>query len=357
MSRSPILRILCRVAASLVVCVTVGKGWATQPTKIDFSSAPLQMVRGVHPVLTVTIDGKTKAQMLIDTGASTTLLAPGLASRGTVVDICLTESVCLNNLPVQSYSSTYSNSKPDYYNGLIGWDILSKLVSNLDYKAARLSFGNSGGRFTVPFSLDAAGRPQAPIEINGVDMGMMLLDTGSSYVRVTDQQRRDLGAAFVAVGTEVSLTMGAPETTSLSAPLPVCVGAACESGVTLQKANWPAIGGSFFRNFYVTIDGPGRVFRLTPTPQGAITSALGRYGIQLSPDDASRILLIRVGSCAERAGIATSDRLLVINDRRLETLGYLGAMALLEDTALAAVKLLVQSSAESRVVSLAKDCG
>jgi hypothetical protein len=316
------------------------------------SSAALQMVRGVHPVLTVILDGHTQARMLIDTGAARTLLAPGLAPRGSIVDICLTESVCVKDLPVDSYSSTYSNPKPGFYNGLIGWDILSKLVTVLGYKAATVHFGISGGGPALAYSLDQWGRPHAPVAIAGKVLQDMLLDTGSSYVRVTEAQADELGDSFHANGLEVSLTVGVPETTTLSAPVSVCVGDICAQKTVLQKARWPAVGGTFFRNFKVTIDGPAGVLRLAPDDAGPMVSSLQRYGIQLSPDNASDILLVSKDSPAALAAITTSDRLLSISGKSVESVGYFGAMALLEDTNIASIQLTLQGSSTQRTVSL-----
>ena len=338
------------VAVLLVAC-----GGGDQEAAVGTTasgSAPLQIVRGVHPVVMATIDGKIQARMLIDTGASVTLLASGLVPRGRVVDICLTPTACVKNLPVDISASTYSNPKPGYYNGLVGWDLLSKLVTTIDYKNSRVSFGTPNSGSVLRYSLDTSGRPQAPIVVAGKSMGVMLLDTGSSYVRVTDTQSQELGSAFVPAGTEVSFTFNASETTTLSAPVPVCVSALCSAQVVLQKASWSAVGGSYFRNFNVTIDGPAGVFRLAQETPGALISALSRYGIQLAIDDASRIVVVGSGSPAERAVIGTSDQLLSINGQSVDSLGYLGAMAILEDPSVTSIKLILQSSGKTRDVTL-----
>ncbi len=310
------------------------------------------MVRGVHPVLAVTLDGHTQARMLIDSGAARTLVAPGLVARGTIVDLCLAEAVCVNDLPVDSYPSTYSSPKPGYYNGLIGWDVLSRLVTLLNYNSATVQFGISGGGSTLSFSLDEWGRPQAPVAIGGQLLENMLLDTGSSYVRVTDGQVQKLGSAFLANDQEVSLTMGAPETTTLSAPISVCAGSTCADNVVLQKARWPAVGGTFFRNFTLTIDGPAGAFRLAPVTAGPLVNSLQRYGLQLSPDNAREILMVSNRSPAAIATITTADQILSISGASIESLGYFGAMALLEDITKTSIELVVQGSGTARQVTL-----
>ncbi len=319
------------------------------------SSASLQIVRGVHPVLTVTIDGKRKARMLIDSGAAMTQLAPGFATRGKIADICLTATVCIKNLPVNALSSTYSNSGDGYYNGLIGWDILSQLVTTIDYKAAKVTFGASGGGTVVRYSLDRGGRPQAAISIAGVPMGKMLLDTGGSYVRITPAQKSKLGSAFIANGTEVSLTMGTPEKTTLGAPVQVCVAKVCANHVILQQARWPAVGGAFFRHFKVTVDGPAGVFRLAGVKAGALRNALNLFGLQLSPDKASRIIVVAGDSPAARAGITTSDTILAINGKPVAALGYFGALAILESGKSRSVTLTVKGWTASRDVILTRN--
>ncbi|MBK6592060.1 MAG: hypothetical protein IPG23_04585 [Burkholderiales bacterium] len=342
---------VCVGAAALLVACGGGDQEAAVGTTAS-GSAPLQVVRGVHPVVIATIDGKIQARMLIDTGASVTLLASNLVPRGRIVDICLTPTACVKNFPVDISASTYSNPKPGYYNGLIGWDLLSKLVTTIDYKNSRVSFGAPNTGSVVRYSLDTWGRPQAPILVAGKSMGVMLLDTGSSYVRVTDAQSQALGSAFVPSGREVSFTFNASETTTLSTPVPVCVGTLCAAQVILQKASWSAVGGSYFRNFNVTIDGPAGVFRLAQETPGVLISALSRYGIQLAIDDASRIVVVGSGSPADRAVIGTSDQLLSINGQSVDSLGYLGAMAILEDPSTTSIKLTLQGSGQTRDVTL-----
>jgi predicted aspartyl protease len=319
------------------------------------SSASLQIVRGVHPVLTVTIDGKRKARMLIDSGAAVTQLAPGFAPRGALADICLTATVCVKNLSVNTLSSTYSHSGEGYYNGLIGWDILKQLVTTIDYKAATVTFGASGGGTALRYTLDTGGRPQASISIAGVPLGKMLLDTGGSYVRVTPVQKRKLGSAFIANGTEVSLTMGKAETTTLGAPVQVCVATICAHEVTLQQARWPAIGGAFFRHFKLTIDGPAGVFRFAGAKVGALENALNIFGLQLSPDKASRIIVVAEGSPAAKAGITTSDTVVAINGKPVDALGYFGALAILESDKSKAVTLTLKGWTSKRDVTLARN--
>lgn len=342
---------VCAGAAVLLVACGGGDRGMTVDTAAS-GSAPLQVVRGVHPVVTATIDGKIQARMLIDTGASVTLLASDLVPRGTVVDLCLTPTACVKNLPVDHYTSSYSNPKPGYYNGLIGWDILSKLVTTIDYKNSRVSFGTPNTGSVVRYSLDGWGRPQAPILVAGRNMGVMLLDTGGSYVRVTDTQSQELGNAFLPSGTEVSFTINASETTTLSAPVPVCINVVCAAQVILQKASWSAVGGTYFRHFNVTIDGPAGVFRLAPETPGVLINALSRYGIQLAIDDASRIVVVGSGSPAERSAIGTSDQLQSINGHSVDTLGYLGTMALLEDPSTTSIKLILQRSGQMLDVTL-----
>jgi hypothetical protein len=309
-------------------------------------------VRGVHPVLTVTIDGNTSARMLIDTGTSNTVLAPGLAWRGSLADICLTPTVCVKNLPVYAYASAYSNANAGYYNGVIGWDILSKLVTTIDYAAATVTFGSTAGGTILPFTLDSTQRPHAAIAIGGTSLGTQLLDTGSSYTRLTDAQNLTLATPFVANGTELSVQANSVESTTLSTPMAVCAGAVCASAVVVQKANWSALGGSFFREFVLTIDGPGGVFRFTPAKIGPLVSGLLRYGLQISPNDATEIVLVRPGSIADAADVQTIDRVQSVNGTAVASLGYLGFMAVLDDAATRSVRLNVQGLGPARDVVL-----
>ena len=290
---------------------------------------PLQIVRGVHPVLTVTIDGKRKARMLIDTGAAQTFLAKDFARKGNLADICLTKGVCFKDVNVFTGSNTYNQSADGYYNGLIGWDILSKLVTTIDYQAGTVDFQSKGAGTKLHFTLDKTGRPQASITISGIAMGNQLLDTGGSYVRITKSQRVKLGKTFVPDGNEVSFTVKGPEKTTMSVPVEICIANACGPSI-LQEAVWPAVGGSFFRNFRVTIDGPGQAFWLQPVKAPTLKTTVSRYGFQLSATDATTLLFVSDNSPAALAGLTVKDRLIAINGKSIADIGYFGAIDLLE---------------------------
>jgi hypothetical protein len=170
------------------------------------------------------------------------------------------------------------------------------------------------------------------LRVGGVDLGRQLLDTGASYVRITSRIRAQINA-FRQVRTDLSFGILALERTALSAPLPVSVGSAGATDVTVQAANWAALGGSFLNRFVIGMPAGGRELRLTPNPGVPLErfSILHRLGLQLYPEDARRVTHVEPGSVADAAGLNSTTRLVAVNGRPVGALGYLGACAELED--------------------------
>jgi hypothetical protein len=116
----------------------------------------------------------------------------------------------------------------------------------------------------------------------------------------------------------------------------VCVGGeACAASILGQAGDWPAVGGTFFRNFLTTFDFHNNELILGPhgsawTPP---MNALQRLGLQLHILDAGDVVWVEPGSPAEKAGIAAGATLEMIDGQAVRDLGFLGVHEVLEDPA------------------------
>ncbi|WP_176083662.1 PDZ domain-containing protein [Martelella sp. HB161492] len=302
------------------------------PALASAGEVPLTVLNGVHPIVQVSINGAAPIAMLVDTGAATNMVAPAFFQAGQA-ELCFEDGTCVSD-SMKAAESPYSLSRPGYINGLLGYSTLSRLKVTLDYRKARMIIGalpTERDATHLSYVIDKTRRPHMPMTVGDATFQTILLDTGSSYTRV----KGAVGNAFHNDATEYSIQMTRQEKTTLSAPMHVCARQVCLDDVIVQKAKWAAIGGSFLNRFRVGIDGPGRqlVLARQPGPPLEAAAPLRRYGLQINTADAGRIVYVRRGSAAAKAGLDTRDRIVAINNKPIEALGYIGAITEMEQAA------------------------
>lgn len=317
-----------RLAVLGLTLVFMGTPCARAADSVDF-----QLVRGVHPIVMMTIDGGPPRAMLLDSGTSDTTLPPGAPDK--IGKLCFVGGPCANDIRPSSGATPYTIDKPGYINGIVGFDIFRLIPMTIDYPARKIRFKGlerTGEAIAIDYTTDEFGRPFAVTTIEGVKMGPLLLDTGSSFTRVDPKGRKALGRKFQAADAEYSYLMTRTEKTELSSPMRVCVGTACRDDVVVQSASWSALGGTFFNRFRVSFDTARGQVILAPgaTDRDPPQSAAKRYGLQLSLTDAGLIVHVRPKSPAAAAGVKAGARIGAIDGTDVAMIGYLGLQQRLE---------------------------
>lgn len=310
---------------------------------------PIRLIRGVHPVVRVSVNGSRNLDLLVDTGSNTTIVPPGVFGEryGQKIvhleKLCFENSVCFEDAAVRATPTNYSQDRSGYYNGLLGVDLLRYTGLTIDYKNRQIFLGNGEAEtrgkkvIRTTFFMDKkTQRPHAVLTIGATVFPDILLDTGSSYTRLTPPMVRKLEAVPTMAYLEMAISANGIEGTQILSLQDVCVnGDACVPSILGQKANWPAVGGTFFRNFLTTFDFRKKELVLRPygsswTPR---RNALQRLGLQLHILEASTVVWVEAGSPAAKAGITVDATLEKINGRPIRDLGYLGAHDVLGDPA------------------------
>ena len=124
-----------------------------------------------------------------------------------------------------------------------------------------------------------------------------------------------------------------------------CSGIACPGEIIAQVGTWPAIGGTFFREYLTFFKFSEKVLNLNPyNDRSHITeSGLQRIGLQISIYDASDIVYINDGSAAWEAGLIEEDEIISVNGIPIDALGYFGIYELLGDTSITEYQFLIRT--------------
>ena len=319
---------------------------------------PLRLIRGVHPLVRVTINDGRKLDLLVDTGANRTVLPPQVFGETYgqkiihIEKLCFENGACFEDAAVSVVPTNYSQSRRGYYNGLLGFDLLQYTRLTIDYKNRRMFLaagdGGTSGRAVIhsPFVRDQkTWRPHGTMSVRGAGFANILLDTGASMTRLTPSMLRRLETMPATAYLEMAFSATGVQGTEILSLRDVCINRqACVSEMLGQKASWAAVGCSFFRHFQTTFDFRQR--RLTLRPYGPSwtppKSALQRLGLQLDIIHAERIVWVQMDSPAAVAGIEIDARLVQIIGRPIGELGYLGAHEIFENPALHSIDLLLR---------------
>lgn len=305
------------------------------PVGSSFHPISMQLINGVHPVISIKIKDK-QLNLLVDTGASHTFLPASLfpGESRPRVDFCLPNGLCVQRMPVQVSQGTYTDPRPGYYNGLLGMDLLASLYLTIDYANEQLYIGRipflqhrTTEQKIIPLKYPKGDRrPHAAFTLNDSPEQMILLDTGGSITRISLKD-----AALVTskpLFHRVSSQFNRTEKTTVYTGHMLCLEDACLTTSEVEPARWAAIGGTYFRHFLTAFHFPDQQLLLKSYVEPPVYPArlIEFYGLQLNPADASQLLQLTENGLAWQAGLRLSDRILSINGLSIHSLGYFGSM-------------------------------
>ena len=310
-------------------------------------------------VLPVTIDGKSGPQLIVDTGSPVVVVNPASAMGGIpsgigsvaalgVAGLSFANAAVIGADIIQAPGASIPIS------GVLGCTILCSLPVAFNYRDRQLTFGAGplpgaieatggdsafrlagGGRAQLPGVKGTVDLPASRILVTATIEGIehpFIIDTGASSVFV----RKSLFAKVTADGrgqlkSQVSTVEGEASTTLFRLRSVALGGAEVKSAPAAQSATIDGLldgvgqevgqpidgllGGTFLREFFVTIDYPASHVSLRRyATRDHIVDEGSRIGIELS--SASGVVAVtRVfpGTDAEKQGVKVSDRIASID--------------------------------------------
>ena len=122
-----------------------------------------------------------------------------------------------------------------------------------------------------------------------------------------------------------------------------CTDMACPDELIVQIGSWPAVGGTFFRDYMTIFKFSENVVKLDRYADGnhVKESGIQRIGLQVNISDASQIVYVIEGSFAWEGGLREGYEIISINGIPIASLGYFGIYDLLSDTSIEEYQLLV----------------
>jgi hypothetical protein len=326
-----------------------------QISKGDFQT-PIQarLIHGAVFVARVTINGSTNLDMLVDTGSTNTYLpAQIFGNPGESINIsslCFENNVCISNFKTFLSDSAFAQSKEGYYNGIIGMDLLKYFELTFDYKNESILFYDAlengpSEPVTIPIQYEGD-RPFTNVAIEGLSQGLTLLDTGAAYTRLTPIMLNALSQLPTVLFTSVVFNFGVSERVEYVSLTDYCTGMACTDELIVQIGSWPAVGGTFFREYLTVFNFTDDIVKLDRYRDRSHIRASGiqRFGIQVDIFDASQIIYLIEGGLAWEAGLRDGDEIISINGFPIQSLGYFGIYDLLSDTAIEDYQFVVIDS-------------
>ena len=356
-------RVRCSTAAVCLLSVLFlwgCEGGGDGDQALDISTGDIQSpvdVRLVHGTLFVVravVNGAVELDMLVDTGASKTWVPADIFgnSGGTVPinSLCLENDVCFYNFTAQSSDSGFTQSRQGYFNGIIGMDLLENFDLTLDYRGEAIYFCDCLEKdFSDPVVIPIeyqSNRPFSSVSIESMPQeAATLLDTGAAYTRITAPMLDALSQNPEVLFKSVVFGFDASE---IAVYMPInryCVGTACPDEVIVQIGSWPAVGGTFFREYLTVFRFSENAVKLDryPDRNHIRESGLQRVGLQVNIKDATEIVYVVEGSFAWQTGLSAGDEMISINGIPVSSLGYFGIYDLLSDTAIDAYQLIVHT--------------
>ena len=343
---------LFAVVLFMLACKSDGAGGGISGGGTD-SPVQAELVHGTLFVLSVLVNDSIHLDMLVDTGASGTYVPAEIFGNDGgevhIASLCLENDICFKNFKAQSSDSAFTQSTPGYFNGIIGMNLLENFDITFDYKAKLIYFYDaienaSASVVSIPFSYES-GRPFTNVSIEGQSQGDNLLDTGAAYTRITDATLNSLIQEPEVLFESVVFTLNGSEIVEYLPLTDYCLGIACPGEIIAQQGAWPAIGGTFFREYLTVFKFSEKVVNLSPyNDRSHITeSGLQRIGLQISITDASDIVYVNDGSFAWEAGLIEEDEIISINGIPIDALGYFGIYEFLGDITIMEYQFLIRT--------------
>jgi len=225
----------------------------------DDTHTPVQadLVHGTLFVINALVNDSISLDMLVDTGASETFVPAGIfgnaGGKVHISSLCLENDICFENFTSQSSNSAFTQSMPGYFNGIIGMNLLKNFDVTFDYRNKLIYFYDtidnvSAAIVSIPFSIQS-GRPFTNVLIEGLSQGNNLLDTGAAFTRITSTMLDSLIQKPEVLFKSVVFTLNGSEIVEYLPLTDYCLGIACPEEIIVQVGAWPAIGGTFYREY------------------------------------------------------------------------------------------------------------
>jgi hypothetical protein len=324
------------------------------------------LIRQNLMVTDIVVDGDEQGRVVVDTGSPGVFLSPTIFPRVKPSAVDTVRSLAFSHLLFQQPTVVgtdviNSTDSAAPIGGVVGCSILCNFEVSLNYRDATLTLGGT----PLPADVDTLGtslpftllkgvalfppsRVLLDIVIEGGAKYTLLLDTGATFVTlqsalfdaiasdgrarlpVQEDSTKAPGSAtrlqsVTLAGAQAARVVAAEDAT-LDAKLAAI---ANETGHQIDGL----LGGSFLRNFFVTVDYPNRTLHLRPLLAGAPAfDYFDRVGIALaaSTQDAGYVVQLVVPSTdAEQNGVAVGDSVVAVDGQELAPLGLAGATELL----------------------------
>ena len=312
-----------------------------------------ELVHGTLFVINAIVSDSISLDMLVDTGASGTYVPAGIFGNpgGEIIisSLCLENDICFENFLAQSSNSAFTQSQEGYFNGIIGMDLLRNFDITFDYKNKLLYFydvleNGSATLVSIPFTY-VPNRPFTNVSIEGLSQGNNLLDTGAAYTRITSSMLNSLIQEPNVVFESVVFNLNGAEIVEYLSLTDYCASSVCPGEIIAQVGGWPAIGGTFFREYLTIFKFSENVLNLDPYSDRSHIkeSGLMRMGLQINIYDASDIIYVSDGSFAWEGGLIEADEIISVNGIPIDSLGYFGIYDLLADISIMEYQFLIRT--------------
>lgn len=348
-----IIIVIFLFALSLCGCGSDGDSTATaQPSGGDIHApVEVKLVHGALFVVQAVVNESIYLDMLVDTGSSRTHVPAGIFGNPDgevyISSLCFENDICFNNFLAWSSDSAFTQSKDGYFNGIIGVDLFKNFDVTFDFKSEVIYFydtleNGSSGLVTIPIHYETA-RPFTNVSIEGILQGSALLDTGSAYTRITPIMLDSLSQNPDVLFGSVVFNFDSSEVVKYVPLTDYCAGMACPDEIIVQTGSWPAVGGTFFREFLTIFKFSEDVVKLDPYYDRSHIkeSGIQRIGLQINIFDASDIIYVIEGSFAWEGGLREGYEIISVNGISIDSLGYFGIYELLADTSINEYQFLV----------------
>ena len=350
---------ICSKILALFAFVMFMPGCETNGSELritgENTQTPVQaeLVHGTLFVISAFVNDSMSLDMLVDTGAAETYVPAGIfgnaGGKVLISSLCLENDICFENFSAQSSDSAFTQSTLGYFNGIVGMNLLKNFDITFDYKNQLIYFYDTIKNFSadvvlIPFNYES-GRPFTNVSIEGLSQGDNLLDTGAAFTRITSQMLDSLVQEPDVLFESIVFNLNGSEVVEYLPLTDYCLGSACPGEIIAQVAAWPAIGGTFFREYLTIFKFSEKVINLKPYTDRShiIESGLQRMGLQVNIYDASDIIYVNEGSLAWEGGLIEGDAILSVNGIAIDSLGYFGIYELLGDIAIIEYQFLIRT--------------
>ena len=304
----------------------------------------IKLVHGTLLVVKAVVNDSMNFDMLVDTGSSRTHVPSEIFGNPNgevyISSLCLENGLCFNNFMAWSSDSAFTQNKDGYFNGIIGVDLLENFDVTFDYKSEWIYFydileSGSFGLLTIPFHYESS-RPYTNVLIEGLSRGTNLLDTGAAYTRITFSTLASLSQEPEVLFESVVFNFSGSEVVDYVPLVDYCVGVACPGEIIVQIGSWPAVGGTFFREYLTIFRFSQNVLKLDRYYDRSHIkkSGIHRMGLQINIYDASKIIYVVEDGFAWSGGLREGDEIISVNGIPIDSLGYFGIYELLADTSI-----------------------